>query len=146
MRPRIQAEEAKFIVEVLEKDKEKYDCLEKELDVILKPLGIKVSKACWFVRNYMSDNARRELDYPNCVKELNKVQVEKEVVLRKLIVYKKLIAKYRQIAEGKKGRGRYSLDADTNNANYAIRHINDKVFLPYLGSHRPAVMLEAAKI
>ena len=143
MRPRITQIEAAFILEVLEKDKDNYQQLEKELDEKMKPLKITVSKACWFVRNYMVTTAQREFNYPDCAKVLCKLEGEQSFILRKLVIYKGLVAKYRQIAENKKGRGRYSMDTTDIDSN--INHLQDKIFLGYKDYKMPLVV-EAPKL
>jgi hypothetical protein len=143
MRPRIEPIEAKFLVEVLEKDKGYYELLEQKLNEKMKPLQLTVSKACWYVRGYNLTYAQREYDYPNCANQLCKLQAEDAYVLRKVALYKELIAKYRQIAEGKKGRGRYPLAA--TNINDKILHLEDKIFLGYK-DYRMPIQVEAPKI
>ena len=143
MRPRITQIEAQFLLEVLEKDKANYEQLEAQLNEKMKPLKITVSKACWFVRNYMIETAKRDYGYPDCAKVLCKLEGEQSFILRKLVIYKGLVAKYRKIAENKKGRGRYSMDA-TDIASH-INHLQDKIYLGYKDYKMPLVV-EAPKL
>lgn len=110
MRPRIYQAEAKFLLEMLEKEQATYEKIEAELNEKLKPLKITVSKAVWHAHNYMRIIAEKEYNYPACVNELTKLQNEYNSTLNKLSIYKNLVNKYRRIAEEKKGCGRYRMD------------------------------------
>jgi hypothetical protein len=143
MRPRIEQNEAKFLLELLEKDKQYYEQLAAQLDEKMKPLKITVNQACWYVNNYNITIAQQKYNYPEGVKELCQLEAEAIQSLRKIIVYKKLIAKYTQIAEGKKGRGRYSYEAQ--NIDGSITGLKDKIFLGFKDYKTP-LQVEAPKI
>jgi hypothetical protein len=144
MRPRIYQAEAQYILEILEKDKAYYEKLEAELNQKMKPLNITASKACWYVRNYMILTAKRDYNYPACAEELCKLQAEHQFILRKLAIHKELVNKYRRIAEGKKGCGRYGR-AEGTNTDYNIRRLNASIFLGYKDYKMPMVV-EAPKL
>jgi hypothetical protein len=144
MRPRIYPAEAQYILEILEKDKAYYEKLEAELNEKMKALKLTASKACWCVRNYQIETAMREYNYPDCAKELCKLEADQIFILRKLAIHKDLVNKYRRIAEGKKGCGRYGRNEGTY-TDYSIRHLNDSIFLGYKDYKMP-MTVEAPKI
>lgn len=110
LRPRIEKREAEFILELLEKEKAAVETQEQQLLEKIKPLGVTVSKAMWYRRNYMTLTAIKECDYPKCVDNLTALQTEDRVLLRRIYVFKKLLKRYTLMAQGKKS-GRAPRDA-----------------------------------
>jgi hypothetical protein len=143
MRPRINPIEAQFLYEVLTKELTYYTILEQQLTEKMKPLKLPVAKACSLVNHYFLSTAKRDFNYPVPVQELCKLEAQDVYVLKKLTIYKELLCKYKQIANGTKSRGRYR--EDCTRLDEHLRGLNDKIFLGYKDSNT-ALQVEAPRI
>jgi hypothetical protein len=143
MRPRINPIEAQFLCEVLTKELTYYTILEQQLTEKMKPLKLPVAKACSLVNHYFLSTAKRDFNYPVPVQELCKLEAQDFYVLKKLTIYKELLCKYKQIANGTKSRGRYR--EDCTRLDEHLRGLNDKIFLGFKDNNTP-LQFEAPRI
>jgi hypothetical protein len=127
-RIRISQKEAAYILEILEKDKAYYEAFEQELKQKIQQLEPNVEKAAWLLRNFMKISAEKECNYPQCVVDLFTKEAQLAVTLRKLGIHKRLIAKYKRLAENSKGVGRY--DHSTQEPAWDLERLHADVFLP----------------